>query len=856
MTQHRGLGSVLLRVPFVGFTFMAFTTSAVVLGLALTASPVMAQAYGYRAAVAGDELIVTEPLNSSTPGAVYVYERSGEGGWTQTARLLASDAEPGDYFGRSLAVEGNTMFVGATVKDSSTGAVFRFERGADGTWTEVDRFRPDDLGAGESFGRMADMAGDVAVFAAWGHDGGRGGVWVYERDASGSWNRAALLKADDGEPQDFFGYALATDGERIAVGVPLRDRRPDPADDPAEEDAAAEDAAAEDPAAEEEVPAAEDAAGPEAETVADVGAVYIFERDDTGQWREAGMVELPWLNANALFGWSVALFAGDVLAAAPGESGFTGTVYRLAESDEGTWEVEQALQAYDGAPGAWFGSSVAVADDGAIWVGSQNASGGRGATYVLSTNPEGVVTGISALDTEAVEGNDGLGSFVTVADAVAVVSAGGADYGLGSVHVYANSGGGWTHQDELITEATEAYDAVTGGKVDCAEGEAGAFPCQEVDLLSFLPVSAIGGGRGVETNDVWGWTDPETDREYALVGMTDQTAFIDLTDPANPVYVGSLDRTPGIAGSNWRDIKVYDNHAFIVSEANGHGVQVFDLTELRDVDPAEMPIEFEQTAHYDNVSAAHNIVINEGSGFAYSVGSNGGGETCGGGLHMIDIRNPAEPTFAGCFADPNTGNAGTGYSHDAQCVIYSGPDADYRGREICIGANETAISIADVTDKDNPVAVSTATYPTVGYAHQGWLTEDQRYFYMNDEGDESNPEFGLTATRTLIWDVSDLEDPVLVKEHMGETFTIDHNLYIKGDLMYQSNYVSGLRILDISDPESPVEVGFFDTVPHDESVVFDGSWSNYPFFESGTIVVTSGKEGVFFLQKREGEPVT
>jgi choice-of-anchor B domain-containing protein len=130
---------------------------------------------------------------------------------------------------------------------------------------------------------------------------------------------------------------------------------------------------------------------------------------------------------------------------------------------------------------------------------------------------------------------------------------------------------------------------------------------------------------------------------------------------------------------------------------------------------------------------------------------------------------------------------------------------------------------------------------------------------MNDEGDESaSIQAGtpMEGTRTLIWDVSDLDDPVMVKEHFGETFTIDHNLYIKDDLMYQSNYVSGLRILDISDPVNPVEVGFFDTVPGNESVVFDGSWSNYPFFESGTIVVTSGSEGVFFLQKREGEPVT
>jgi choice-of-anchor B domain-containing protein len=844
--MHRETASALLAATFTTLATIAFTT--------ITAAPAQAQAYGYRAAVTGDELIVTEPLNTSTPGAVYVYERAGSGEWTQKATLLASDAEPGDYFGRSLAVEGNTMFIGATVKDSSTGAVFRFERGADGSWAEVDRFRPDDLGSGESFGRMADMAGGVAIFAAWGHGDGRGGVWVYERGAAGAWNRVALLEASDGAPQDFFGYGIATDGRRIAVGVPFHDRRPAAAEGAedaageAEDAADAEDAAVEDAAVEDAD--AEDSAEP------DVGAVYIFERDASGAWRETGEVEIPWLAANALFGWSVALLGDDVLAGAPGESGFTGTVYRLSRNDDGDWSVAQALQAYDGAPGEWFGSSVTVADDGSVWVGSQNADGGRGATYILATDAGGAVTGISELDTGAIEANDGLGTFVAASGDVAAVTAGGADYGLGAVHVFAGRGGRWAHEAKLFTETTSPYEAVTGSKVDCAEGEASAFPCRDVDLLSFLPVTAIGGGRGVETNDVWGWTDPQTGREYALVGMTDATSFIDVSDPADPIFLGRLDRTPGIAGSNWRDIKVYDNHAFIVSEANGHGVQVFDLTQLRDVDPAEAPVEFEQTAHYDDVSAAHNIVINEATGFAYSVGSNGGGETCGGGLHMIDVRNPTEPTFAGCFADSNTGNAGTGYSHDAQCVVYTGPDADYRGREICIGSNETAISIADVTDKDNPIAISTATYPTVGYAHQGWLTEDQRYFYMNDEGDESNPEFGLTATRTLIWDVSDLEDPVLAKEHMGETFTIDHNLYIKGDMMYQSNYVSGLRILDISDPESPVEVGFFDTVPHNESVVFDGSWSNYPFFESGTIVVTSGKEGVFLLQKREGEPVT
>jgi choice-of-anchor B domain-containing protein len=327
----------------------------------------------------------------------------------------------------------------------------------------------------------------------------------------------------------------------------------------------------------------------------------------------------------------------------------------------------------------------------------------------------------------------------------------------------------------------------------------------------------------------------------------DGTSFVDVSDPENPVYLGDLPKTQGSPGATWRDMKVYKDHVFVVADASGaHGVQVFDLTRLRDV--TNPPQTFTEDAHYDRIHSAHNIAINEDTGFAYAVGGGEGGDTCGGGLHMIDIRDPKNPQFAGCFADPNTGIQKTGYSHDAQCVLYRGPDADYQGREICFGSNETALSIADVTDKQNPIAVAVAEYPNVAYTHQAWLTEDQRYLLMDDEGDELA---GLVDhTRTLIWDVSDLDDPIVLEEFLNPNSTaVDHNLYIKGDKVYQSNYVQGLRILDISDIENPEEVGFFDTVPFgDNSPRFDGSWSNYPYFESGTIIVTSGKEGLFLLK--------
>ena len=219
---------------------------------------------------------------------------------------------------------------------------------------------------------------------------------------------------------------------------------------------------------------------------------------------------------------------------------------------------------------------------------------------------------------------------------------------------------------------------------------------------------------------------------------------------------------------------------------------------------------------------------------------------------MIDVREPTNPTFAGCFADTETGRRGTGYSHDAQCVIYRGPDEEHQGSEICFGSNETALSIADVTDKSNPVALSRISYPRPGYTHQGWITEDHRYFFMGDESDEINVNREGTpfpGTRTMIYDIQDLDDPILTKEFFGTTAASDHNLYIRGDLMFQSNYLAGLRIIDVSDPENPIEIGYFDTVPFSENTPsMSGSWSNYPFFPSGIVIVNSGSEGLFMVR--------
>jgi choice-of-anchor B domain-containing protein len=416
----------------------------------------------------------------------------------------------------------------------------------------------------------------------------------------------------------------------------------------------------------------------------------------------------------------------------------------------------------------------------------------------------------------------------------------------GSAEITASSGTLTGKLNITVQLSSPVGGPLLGTEIPCQGGAAGPFPCNGVNLLSFLPVSGLGGGPGVSLNDIWGWTDPVTGKEIAIVLRRDGTAFVDLSDPTRPDFLGFMAITPGASPNVWHDVKVYKDHAFVVADGAGpHGMQVFDLRRLRD--HAGVPRTFTPNTTYTMINSAHNIAINEATGFAYIVGASGGGTSCGGGLHMVNIQNPTSPTFAGCFQDPFTGRSGTGYTHDAQCVIYTGPDGSYQGREICFGSNETHLSIADVTSKTSPLALSRATYPQVAYTHQGWLTEDQRYFLINDELDEL--QLGVGGTRTLIWDVADLDDPVLVGQYFGPTSATDHNHYIRGTRMFTSNYQFGLRVVNVANPLAPTQAGFFDTAPNLANVSgFGGSWSNYPYFASGIIVVTSQGEGLFVLR--------
>ena len=157
-----------------------------------------------------------------------------------------------------------------------------------------------------------------------------------------------------------------------------------------------------------------------------------------------------------------------------------------------------------------------------------------------------------------------LGSAIAVGATVAVLGAPGTDGGHGAALVFRRQPGGpWGDPEWLRPD--DGPEAVTDGEVCCDEGAAAGFACDGVDLLAFLPTSAIGGEPWERVSDVWGWTDTETGREYALVGRSGGGAIVDVTDPATPRYVGVVPAN----SSGARDLKVYADHLFFTGDRRG-----------------------------------------------------------------------------------------------------------------------------------------------------------------------------------------------------------------------------------------------------------------------------------------------
>ena len=849
-------------------------------------------AFGRSVAIAGEFAFVGEPNvgggrggGGAPPmaGVVHIYRYSATV-WKAVGELRSSSAVGGDGFGSAMAAEGATLLVGqvsaapvapnagrgggggggrggppaAAPPDTAVGSVQLFRRGADMKWTASGKLAATDV-AGAQFGAAIALAGDLAMVGAPGLPSG-GAVYVFQRVADGSWRAEGALPAQGLLMGDRFGASIAHDGNRVVVGAPARKGK---------------------------------------------GAIFLFKRDASGTWvQETEQVAPQNLPDRALFGAAVAVKGDRVIAGAPGTNftappsnasrdslmtsllaattsaardsivarltamaaagggrgnagggggrggaqvGLaTGMVMVFERASFGSWRMVGTLAPFDFG-NASFGATLRVVG-GDLWIGAPG-SDGAGRIYRARADADGAWTGMTKLGVDTIDAGAQWSASFAVSGDKAIVGMPGDGGGGGTVAFLGRTpANDWTLRALNTPPIPYRFPMVTGAEVKCGtDGKAASFECSNTGLLSYLPISAVGGKRGVNLSGSWGWTDPVTGHDISIIGRTDGAAFVDVTDPVRPRYLGDLLRTKGANMSSWREIKTYKNYALIVSDGSGdhHGIQIFDLTRLRNV---KAPKRFTEDAHFD-AGSIHDIAVNEQSGYAYAVGTASGGERCGGGSLMIDMREPLKPTFAGCFADIGTGRARGGYSHDIQCVMYRGPDKRYTGHEICMASNETTVSIQDVTDKKNVKVLSRADYPTPGYTHQGWFTEDQRYWYLNDETDETG-NIGRSAegTRTMIFDVADLEQPIMKKEYIGPTHASDHNLYVKGDRMYQSNYKAGLRILDVSDPVNPKEIGFLDTNPGENSAGFQGSWNNYPFFKNGAIGVVSIGEGFFMVR--------
>lgn len=750
------------------------------------------------------------PRGAEPANAVYVYQKNQNGSWEEQTVIKASDGTTGDNFGRSIYVDDSLLVVGAP----GSGVAYVFEPNEQNQWKETGKLLPSSLEEEAQFGgannyagyrsKTIVKAGNRIAVTSYSSKSSSGAVHVFKRDAEENWTEETILQPEASDAPTDYAWSLAGSGDYLFVGA--------------------------------------------WRTENEKGKVHAYRLNpENAQWEESPIVIPLSVTGRSAFGFALTTQGNKLFVGAPGfnETGSIFT-YELNQSLN-RWMLSGQLFSSDHNPSPrGFGGSIDASSKGLI------EGGRRGGNAHIFEYSEEINTWTSQylLSPPDQRTTMGFGIGVAIGDGIAVVGSPRADFEEGVATVYELSDQTWQATSILASDVS-LMTSLQGEKVECNDGTADLFDCNEIDLLSFMSINDLSTERGVKMTDLWGWTDPETGAEYVLQARTEGLSFVDIRDPYNPVYVGEILKTEGSPGSAWRDVKVYKDHAFIVADGAGaHGMQVFDLTQLRDVDANDMPVTFEPTALYDKLNSSHNIVINEETGFAYSIGNRAGGETCGGQLHMINIQDPKNPTFAGCFFYKTPGGASSGLAHDAQCVVYQGPDNKYTGKEVCFKSSGNAFTIVDVTDKDNPQLIARTTYPNLAYTHQGWLSEDQKYFYMNDELDELNGF--VDQTRTLIWDLAELEDPILAKEFMLSTKASDHNLYVKGNLLYQSNYQAGLRILDITDPTSPVEVGHFDTTPNaGDEAGFGGSWSNYPYFKSGVIAVSSRGEGLFLVKKQD-----
>lgn len=389
------------------------------------------------------------------------------------------------------------------------------------------------------------------------------------------------------------------------------------------------------------------------------------------------------------------------------------------------------------------------------------------------------------------------------------------------------------------------------GPAPCEDGlAAGYFPCRGIDLEAYVSLAAMRLGATSGSN-LWGFASGNDGREYAVFGLNNGTAVVDVTDPAHPVVVGSIQGPDSL----WREVKVYqvwssarrtyDAYAYVVSEGPTAGLQILDLSELPRAVSLAATARLFDTAH--TVALAHvdpATGIWDGEGFPPVLYLDGARNPVA-GIAALDLSDPLSPSLLGTYT--------RSYGHDVWTGVFSGTRASschpaHDPCDVVVNWAGDAIRILDWTDKKDPQVIGELTYPDLAYAHSGWISPDRDFLFSMDEYDERETH---ANTRVRVIDIRDLSAPRLAAVWTGPTQAIEHNGYTRGDRYFMSHYERGLSVLDVSDPLAPAERAFFDTFPPADSAEFHGAWGVYPFLPSGNILVSNldGAGGLYILRE-------
>jgi hypothetical protein len=385
------------------FTLAATGVAAPVVAQSMPGGAVgMSAGFGGAIALAGDDVLVGEPANTTRPGTVYVYRRGGNG-WAEAAQIRSGDAGPADGFGSAVAADGETLVIGASAHDGGRGAAFVFRR-VDGTWTQAARLAAEGLEEGVRFGSAVAIRGDVAVVSAPGADGQAGAVFVFRR-AGDAWAQAARLSPAAAAPRALFGTALAIGDDGIFVGMPGANENR--------------------------------------------GAIVAFRPDAQGGWAEASVITTPQLQPNDRLGTSLALDDGVLLAGSPFTGGQSGAVYTFRRGDDGAWHQAGRLVGFDAGPNYRFGTALAF-DGSELWVGAPLANRGRGGAYHIWLGDDGQWAGVGKL-MPAVElaQSAQFGATIAARQDLAAVGLTGDDHGAGTVVIFERTDSDWIQRSVL-----------------------------------------------------------------------------------------------------------------------------------------------------------------------------------------------------------------------------------------------------------------------------------------------------------------------------------------------------------------------------------------------------------------------